>query len=119
MLESKVKNRDQLHKNLQEKIKELEGQLDQKASLHNQSERQVLQLSSKLKGKEEIYSTLQEKVRDPYFNERYFFFFFFFFFDRQLLLLFKVKELESKVRDHERDLSESLSLQQKVCKIFR
>ncbi|KAK4769278.1 hypothetical protein SAY86_027428 [Trapa natans] len=84
-LEIKAKNRDQVYKSLQEKVKELEGQLDNKVSMYNQSERQISQLLEKLKGKEEICSTLQEKV----------------------------KELEMKVRDHGREASDSISLQQK------
>ncbi|KAF5449945.1 hypothetical protein F2P56_030341 [Juglans regia] len=40
-LESKEKGRDQSHKNLHEKINELEGQIELKASIHNMSEKQL------------------------------------------------------------------------------
>ncbi|XVF59122.1 hypothetical protein PTKIN_Ptkin07bG0249900 [Pterospermum kingtungense] len=83
-LESKAKGRDQVYKSQQEKIKELEGQLELKSSMQNQSEKQVSQLSDRLKGREEICTGLQQKV----------------------------KELEAKIK--ERQQSESASYQQKV-----
>ncbi|XVF15315.1 hypothetical protein REPUB_Repub09cG0140900 [Reevesia pubescens] len=83
-LESKAKNRDQVYKTQQEKIKELEGQLELKTSTQNQSEKQVSQLSDRLKGREEICTSLQHKI----------------------------KELETKLK--ERQQSESGSYQQKV-----
>ncbi|EOX91895.1 Di-glucose binding protein with Kinesin motor domain isoform 3 [Theobroma cacao] len=83
-LESKAKGRDQVYKTQQEKIKELECQLELKTSMQNQSEKQVSQLSDRLKGREEICTGLQQKV----------------------------KELETKLK--ERQQSESASYQQKV-----
>lgn len=61
-LESKAKGKDQIYKNLQEKIKELEGQIELKKAMQNDSEKQISQLSDKLRGKEETCSTLQQKV---------------------------------------------------------
>jgi len=61
-IESKAKGKDNIHKNLQEKIKELEGLIELKTSMQNQSEKQVSQLCEKLKGKEETCCTLQHKV---------------------------------------------------------
>lgn len=61
-MESKAKSKDHTHRNLQEKIKELEGQIELKTGVQNQSERQISQLSDKLKGKEETCCTLQHKV---------------------------------------------------------
>ncbi|XP_010254592.1 PREDICTED: kinesin-like protein KIF3B isoform X2 [Nelumbo nucifera] len=84
-LESKVKGKDQISKNQQEKVKELEGQLELKTELQSQLEKQNWQLAEKLKGKEESCLVLQQKV----------------------------KELESKLRDRENN-SESLFLTQKV-----
>ncbi|XWS29612.1 hypothetical protein CRYUN_Cryun24cG0044100 [Craigia yunnanensis] len=83
-LESKAKGRDQVYKTQQEKIKELEGQLELKTSMQNQSEKQVSQLSDRLKGREEICTGLQQKV----------------------------KELETKLKDQQQ--TESASYQQKV-----
>ncbi|XWS41672.1 hypothetical protein CRYUN_Cryun17cG0102500 [Craigia yunnanensis] len=83
-LESKAKGRDQVYKTQQEKIKELEGQLELKTSMQNQSEKQVSQLSDRLKGREEICTGLQQKV----------------------------KELETKLKEQQQ--SESASYQQKV-----
>ena len=40
-LESKAKGKYQFYKNLQEKIKELEGQIELKTAVHSQSEKQV------------------------------------------------------------------------------
>lgn len=61
-IESKAKGKDNIHRNLQEKIKELEGQVELKSSMQNQSEKQISQLCEKLKGKEETCCTLQHKV---------------------------------------------------------
>ncbi|KAI4328116.1 hypothetical protein L6164_020499 [Bauhinia variegata] len=83
-LESKAKGKDHIHRNLQDKIKELEGQIELKTAMQSQSERQISQLSEKLKGKEESCSTLQHKV----------------------------KELEKKLKDQLQ--SETASFQQKV-----
>jgi kinesin family protein C2/C3 len=62
IIENKAKGKDHVHKNLQEKIKELEGQIELKTSTQNQSEKQISQLCEKLKGKEETCCTLQQKV---------------------------------------------------------
>ena len=61
-MESKAKGKDNIHRNLHEKIKELEGQIELKTATQNQSEKQISQLSEKLKGKEETCSGLQHKV---------------------------------------------------------
>lgn len=61
-IESKAKGKDHVQRNLHEKIKELEGQIELKTALQNQSEKQISQLSDKLKGKDETCSTLQQKV---------------------------------------------------------
>ncbi|XP_022751140.1 kinesin-like protein KIN-14R isoform X1 [Durio zibethinus] len=83
-LESKAKGRDQVYKSQQEKIREIEGQLEMKTGMQKQTEKQVSQLSDRLKGREEICTGLQQKV----------------------------KELETKLK--ERQQSESASYQQKV-----
>ncbi|KAE8704943.1 Detected protein of confused Function [Hibiscus syriacus] len=82
-LESKARGKTKFTKQ-HEKIKEVEGQLELKTSMHNQSEQQVLQLSYRLKGKEEICAAL----------------------------LLKAKELETKLK--ERQQSDSACYQQKV-----
>jgi len=58
-LESKAKGKDQIYKNLQEKIKELE---ELNKATQSESEKQISQLSDKLRGKEETCSSLQQKV---------------------------------------------------------
>ncbi|KAL2551316.1 Di-glucose binding protein with Kinesin motor domain [Forsythia ovata] len=63
-LENKAKGKDQIYKNQLNKIKELEGHLELKTSLHGQSEKQVSHLSERLKGKEETCDRLQQKVVD-------------------------------------------------------
>ena len=68
-MESKARGKEQFHKNQQEKIKELEGQLELKAALHSQSEKQVLHISERLKGKDDTLTCLEQKVA---FNSRYF-----------------------------------------------
>ncbi|OUZ99765.1 Kinesin [Macleaya cordata] len=114
-LEAKARTKDQLCKNQQEKVKELEGQLDSKMEVHNQWEQQVWQLNEKLKGREETCIGLQHKVAIQMNNLS-----FSFSLDNQqyfdvsslLIYLFKVKELENKVK--EREQLESLAYQQKV-----
>lgn len=61
-LESKAKGKEHVNKTQQDKIKELESQLNLKTSLHGQSEKQLSQLSERLKGREETCATLQQKV---------------------------------------------------------
>ncbi|MED6220555.1 hypothetical protein PIB30_045934 [Stylosanthes scabra] len=63
-MENKAKGKDNIHRNLHEKIKELEGQVELKTSMQNQSEKQISQLSEKLKGKEETCTALQQKVKE-------------------------------------------------------
>ncbi|KAA8531457.1 hypothetical protein F0562_006190 [Nyssa sinensis] len=83
-MENKAMGKDRLCKTQQEKIKELEGQLESKTTLHSQYEKQLLHFSERLKGREEICSSLQQKI----------------------------KELENKLR--ERELLESATYQQKA-----
>ncbi|KAL5217241.1 hypothetical protein ABZP36_017925 [Zizania latifolia] len=61
-LDNKAKGKEQLYKNLQEKVKELESQLDSKTHSQITSEKQQQQLSGKLKEKEEMCTTLQQKI---------------------------------------------------------
>ncbi|KAF0916152.1 hypothetical protein E2562_000749 [Oryza meyeriana var. granulata] len=63
-LENKAKGKEQLYKNLQEKVKELESQLDSKMHSQMTSEKQQNQLSGKLKEKEEMCTTLQQKTAE-------------------------------------------------------
>ncbi|KAG2593323.1 hypothetical protein PVAP13_5NG170908 [Panicum virgatum] len=60
----KLQGKDQLRKNLQEKVKELEGQIDSKTHSQMTSEKQQLQLSGKLKEKEEMCTALQQKMKN-------------------------------------------------------
>lgn len=61
-LEAKAKGKDQLLKNQQGKVNELESQLESKTELIRQLEKQLLQLSEGMKGKEETCSNVQQKV---------------------------------------------------------
>ncbi|KAG8073135.1 hypothetical protein GUJ93_ZPchr0006g40982 [Zizania palustris] len=61
-LDNKAKGKEQLYKNLQEKVKELESQLDSRMHSQITSEKQQQQLSGKLKEKEEMCTTLQQKL---------------------------------------------------------
>lgn len=61
-VESKARGRDIISKNQQDKIKDLENQIESKAFLHLQSEKQVSNLAEKLKAREETCTSLQEKV---------------------------------------------------------
>lgn len=61
-VESKARGRDIISKNQQDKIKDLENQLESKAFLHLQSEKQVSNLAEKLKAREGTCTSLQEKV---------------------------------------------------------
>ncbi|CAK7347285.1 unnamed protein product [Dovyalis caffra] len=63
-LEGKAKVKDQLFKNQQEKVNELENQLASKTELCRQLEKQLLQLSEVKKGNEEIFSIFQQKVNE-------------------------------------------------------
>ncbi|GJN30066.1 hypothetical protein PR202_gb18344 [Eleusine coracana subsp. coracana] len=61
-LDTRAKGKEQLCKNLQEKVKELEGQLDSKMQSHITSEKQQRQLSGKLKEKEDLCTALRQKI---------------------------------------------------------
>lgn len=61
-LEVKAKGNDQLCKNQQGKINEIESQLESKTELCRQLEKQLLQVSEGMKGKEEICSNVRRKV---------------------------------------------------------
>ncbi|CAD6201612.1 unnamed protein product [Miscanthus lutarioriparius] len=100
-LETKGKGKEQLCKNLQEKVKELEGQLDSKAHSQITSEKQQRQLSGKLKEKEEMCTALQQKIvdlecklRQPHQSE-----------SEVALLKKTIKELEVKLKEQEHDRS--------------
>ncbi|KAK8517415.1 hypothetical protein V6N13_127595 [Hibiscus sabdariffa] len=113
-LESKAKGRDQVYKTQQEKIKELEGQLELKTSMHHQSEKQVSQLSDRLKGKEEIYAALLQKVKELESKLN----------DRQhadsASYQQKVKDLENKLKEQVQESeSHSLTLQLKIKELER
>ncbi|TYH38301.1 hypothetical protein ES332_D12G101400v1 [Gossypium tomentosum] len=109
-LESKAKGRDQVYRTQQEKIKELEGQLELKNSMHNQSEKQLSQLSDRLKGKEEISTALQLKVKElenklkEQVQESE---------SHSLSLQLKIKELERKLKEQEQN-PDSIFLRQKI-----
>ncbi|XP_059644265.1 kinesin-like protein KIN-14R [Cornus florida] len=108
-LESKASGKDQLYKTQQEKIKEIEGQLELKTALHNQSEKQLLHFSDRLKGREEICTNLQQKVKELENKLR----------EREHLesatYQQKVKDLENKLREQVQEFeSHSITLQQKV-----
>ncbi|TYH38302.1 hypothetical protein ES332_D12G101400v1 [Gossypium tomentosum] len=113
-LESKAKGRDQVYRTQQEKIKELEGQLELKNSMHNQSEKQLSQLSDRLKGKEEISTALQLKVKEleAKIKERHQ--------SDSASYQHKVKELENKLKEQVQESeSHSLSLQLKIKELER
>ncbi|KAL3527570.1 hypothetical protein ACH5RR_012226 [Cinchona calisaya] len=61
-IETKAKGKDVILKNIQDKIKELESQLESNTSALFQSEKQAANLSERLKGKDETCTSLQEKV---------------------------------------------------------
>ncbi|CAA2979827.1 kinesin KIN-14R [Olea europaea subsp. europaea] len=112
-LESKAKGKDQIYKNQLNKIKELEGQLELKTSLHGQSEKQISLLSERLKGKEETCERLQQKVvelenklkdLEEFKSTAY-----------QEKVNYLEKKLKEQVQEHE---SRSVILQYKVAKIY-
>ncbi|XP_038982528.1 kinesin-like protein KIN-14E isoform X2 [Phoenix dactylifera] len=92
-LENKLRGKEQLCRNFQEKNKELESQLESKAVSQNLSEKQYWQLSEKLKGKEDACITLQQKVKELEYKLN----------DQQhsesMILQQKVKELECKLKE--------------------
>ncbi|RLN39223.1 kinesin-II 85 kDa subunit isoform X1 [Panicum miliaceum] len=99
--ETKAKGKEQLCKNLQEKVKELEGQLDSKAHSQITSEKQQRQLSGKLKEKEEMCTALQQKIvelecklRQPRQSD-----------SEVQVLKQTIKELELKLKEQEHDRS--------------
>ncbi|GKV33546.1 hypothetical protein SLEP1_g42045 [Rubroshorea leprosula] len=63
--EAKAKDKDQLCRNQQEKLSEVEVQLASKTELSRQLEKQVLRLSRGMKEKDEICSKFQLKVQEP------------------------------------------------------
>ncbi|CAN6314304.1 unnamed protein product [Urochloa humidicola] len=100
-METKAKGKDQLCKNLQEKVKELEGQLDSKAHSQITWEKQQRQLSGKLKEKEEMCTALQKKMvelecklRQPHQSE-----------SEISVLKEMIKELGLKLKEQEHDRS--------------
>ncbi|KAA8546680.1 hypothetical protein F0562_003089 [Nyssa sinensis] len=112
--ENKARGKDQLYKTQQEKIKELEGQLELKMALHSQLEKQLLHFSERLKGREEICTSLQQKVKELENKLR----------ERELLESStdqqKVKDLEKKLREQVRGSeSHSITLQHKVGELER
>ncbi|KAF6165546.1 hypothetical protein GIB67_006436 [Kingdonia uniflora] len=102
ILESKAKSKDQFCKNQQEKVKELEGQLDSEMELHR---KQLHQLTEKLMGREESYTSLQYKVKEleNKFKEREN--------AETMQLQLKVKDLE---RERAQQQSDILIMRQKV-----
>ncbi|XP_004250527.1 kinesin-like protein KIN-14R [Solanum lycopersicum] len=108
-LESKAKGKEHVTKTQQDKIKELESQLNLKTSLHGQSEKQLSQLSERLKGREETCATLQQKISELENKMRQ---------QRQFeseSLNNKVKDLEDKLKEREQKfVSQSDILQHKV-----
>ncbi|KAK2659962.1 hypothetical protein Ddye_006495 [Dipteronia dyeriana] len=63
-LECKAKGKDQLCKNQQGKVNELESQLESKTELCRLLGKQLLQHSEGMKGKDEICSNFQRKVKE-------------------------------------------------------
>jgi len=61
-MENKAKSKDQTYRNQQEKIRDLEEQLELKSASHTQTEKHLLQLQERLRGREEACSSLQQKV---------------------------------------------------------
>ncbi|XP_049380688.1 kinesin-like protein KIN-14R [Solanum stenotomum] len=108
-LESKAKGKEHVNKTQQDKIKELESQLNLKTSLHGQSEKQLSQLSERLKGREETCATLQQKISELENKMR----------QQQQFesesFNNKVKDLEDKLKEREQEfVSQSDILQHKV-----
>lgn len=64
-LDVKLKGREQLCRNFQEKVKELEGQLETRLKEQQQQwEKEIMQYGEKFRGKEQMCRNLQEKVKD-------------------------------------------------------
>ncbi|XP_031107444.1 kinesin-like protein KIN-14R [Ipomoea triloba] len=131
-IESRGREKEQVSKSQQDEIKELKAQLELKASLHSQSEKQIFHISDRLKGSEETCATLQQKVADlekklreqgqfEYENyknkvkdvenklkeqlqESE---------SRSIILQLKVEELEKKLKEHEKN-SESALLHERI-----
>ncbi|XP_058069432.1 kinesin-like protein KIN-14R [Magnolia sinica] len=105
-LENKLRSEDQFIRNQQEKIKDLEGQIELKMDLQSQSERQFGQVSEKLKRKEEMCFSLQHKVKEleNRMKEQQH--------SESIILQQKVKEVENKLKEQQH--SESIILQQKI-----
>ncbi|KAJ6685722.1 KINESIN-LIKE PROTEIN KLP-3 [Salix purpurea] len=108
-VDGKAKVKDQLFKNQQEKVNELESQLASKTELCRQLEKQLLQLSEGKKEKEEICSNFQQKVNEL---------------EKKLKeqeeaasmnLHFKVKELENRMKERTQEFElHTKRLQQKL-----
>lgn len=119
-VESKARGRDIISKNQQDKIKDLENQIESKAFLHLQSEKQVSNLAEKLKAREETCTSLQEMV---FFNlgfpkllQCYQFNYQFFqnSYSKNISCLLKVMELEKKLM--EQGQFEAAAYEKKVLK---
>ncbi|KAG6702646.1 hypothetical protein I3842_07G046100 [Carya illinoinensis] len=99
---------------LHEKIKELEGQIELKTAIHNQSEKQLWQLSERLKGREEVCSNLQQKVKElemKLVEQRH---------SESASFQQKVKELENKLKEElQKSESYTVSLQHEVNELER
>lgn len=64
-LDGKLKGREQLCRNFQEKVKELEGQHETRLREQQQQwEKEIMQYGEKFRGKEQMCRNLQEKVKD-------------------------------------------------------
>ncbi|KAJ6337684.1 hypothetical protein OIU76_007377 [Salix suchowensis] len=108
-VDGKAKVKDQLFKNQQERVHELESQLASKTDLCRQLEKQLLQLSEGKKEKEEICSNFQQKVNEL---------------EKKLKeqeeaasmnLHFKVKELENRMKERTQEFElHTKRLQQKL-----
>ncbi|KAL6660269.1 hypothetical protein ACP70R_002391 [Stipagrostis hirtigluma subsp. patula] len=104
-LETRAKGKEQLCKTLQEKVKELEGQLNSKLHSQMTSEKQQHQLTGKLKEKEEMCTTLQRKIMELECELRRLH-----QSDSEVAVLRQtIKELELKLKEqeHQRSIAES------------
>ncbi|KAB5568806.1 hypothetical protein DKX38_002599 [Salix brachista] len=108
-VDGKAKVKDQLFKNQQEKVNELESQLASKTELCRQLEKQLLQLSEGKKEKEEICSNFQQKVNELEKKLK----------EQEeaasMKLHFKVKELENRMTERTQEFElHTKRLQQKL-----
>ncbi|XP_052149349.1 kinesin-like protein KIN-14E isoform X2 [Oryza glaberrima] len=102
-LENKAKGKEQFYKNLQEKVKELESQLDSKMHSQITSEKQQNELFGKLKEKEEMCTTLQQKIAEESEHKL----------RLQQQSESEIKELELKLKEqeHHRSVAESKAME--------